>query len=64
LGGKNILNIKKGRGEGGGGKRTFGGQKYTKYNKINNNLENFRKGQNCCQKMAFPLFAPLVAGLA
>jgi len=29
-----------------GGKRTFEG-KYTKYNKINNNSENFR-GQDCC----------------
>jgi len=26
----------------GGGKRTFGGAKYTKYNKINNNSENFK----------------------
>jgi len=25
-----------------GGKRAFEGQKYTKYNKINNNLENLR----------------------
>jgi len=25
-----------------GDKHKFGGQKYTKYNKINNNLENFR----------------------
>jgi len=25
-----------------GGKRAFGGQKYTKYNKIYNNSENFR----------------------
>jgi len=31
-----------------GGKRVFGRQKYTKYNKIHNNSENFR-GQDCCQ---------------
>jgi len=29
----------------GGDKRAFGGQKYTKYNKINNNSENFRKAR-------------------
>jgi len=28
-----------------GGKRTFGGQKYTKYNKKNNKSENFRGGK-------------------
>jgi len=33
-----------------GGKREFGEQKYTKYNKINNNSENFRGGQDCCQR--------------
>jgi len=33
--GKNILRRE-------GGKQAFGGQTYTKYNKINNNLENFR----------------------
>jgi len=38
--GKNNLRV--------GDKRTFGGkQKYTKYNKITKNLENF-KGQDCC----------------
>jgi len=31
-----------------GGKRAFAGQKYTIYNKINNNSENFR-GQDYCQ---------------
>jgi len=32
-----------------GGKHTFGGRgkKYTKYNKINDNLENYR-GKNYC----------------
>jgi len=33
-----------------------GGQTYTKYNKINNNSENFR-GQDCCQG-AFTLSSP------
>jgi len=27
-----------------------GGSKYTRYNKINNNLKNFREGQDCCQE--------------
>jgi len=31
----------------GRGKRAIGGEKYTKYNKINNNSKYFR-GQNCC----------------
>jgi len=35
---------------GGESKREFGGQKYNKYNKINNNSENFRGGQDCCQR--------------
>jgi len=52
--GKSIL-------RGGGGKRAFGGQKYTKYNKINNNSENFR-GQVAARK-ASPPGLPLVAGL-
>jgi len=31
----------------GEGQTRVWGQKYTKYNNINNNLENFR-GQDCC----------------
>jgi len=48
-----------------GGKRAFGGgggQKYTKYNKINNNSNNFR-GQDCCQGCEAPL-ALLICGPA
>jgi len=45
----------------GEGKRAFGGQKYTKYSKINNKSENF-KGQYCCRG-SFPQ-TPLVAGLS
>jgi len=48
-----------------GGKRAFGGgQKYTKYNKINNNSENFMR-QYCCPGGGglFPSLNPLVAGL-
>jgi len=44
-----------------GGKQAFGGQKYTKNNKINNNSENFR-GQNCCQGELLPLLAPHSCG--
>jgi len=47
-----------------GSKRVFAGQKYTKYNKINNNPENFR-GQDCCLGGgAFSPLAPSVAGLS
>jgi len=43
------------------GKQAFEeGQKYTKYNKINNNSENFR-GQDCCQG-GFDPMAPLSCG--
>jgi len=45
--------------KGKGGKRAFRGAKYTNYNKINNNSENFR-GKYCCQGGKRP---PLVAGL-
>jgi len=26
----------------------LGGGEYTKYNEVNNNLENFKRGQDCC----------------
>jgi len=35
-----------------------GGQKYTKYNKLNNNSENFRR-QDCCP----PLFQACIKSL-
>jgi len=48
----------------GGGKRAFGGgQKCTKYYKINNNSENFRR-QDCCQGGFCPPSPPPVAGLS
>jgi len=45
----------------GEGKRTFGWQKYTKYNEINYNSENFRGAKLLLQGLC-PL-PPLVEGL-
>jgi len=40
----------------GGGKRPFGGQISTKYNKINNNSENFRRSKIAARREG--AFAP------
>jgi len=47
------------RGE--GANERLGGQKYTKYNKLNNKSEKFRMGQDCCQEWLRPM-APLSCG--
>jgi len=44
------------------GKRVFGEQKYTTYNKINNNSENFRRSKIAARE-GFASSLPLVAGL-
>jgi len=44
------------------GKRTFGGAKYAKYNKINNKSKNFSEGKIAARGIFAP-WLPLVAGL-